>query len=233
MTFWSFDSINNYWFNSLYINQLFDGDISYSVKNFVEYFKRQKSGVAAGTNYSNIGIDEADDNTVVAIFKQLNGYLNEDPIVPMTTESNGTAEVAISDGQSWTPIDRRIKKYKASGILSPRLEYLLKKLRYTELPKSELEELRDNDLILSSDKPVVAHPLYYFKYSEHYINRADSSYVYNKERVAALYDQLDAIDFNDQTLDGDPLGRYQELIKEIHSNFIPKKGREFHHILLN
>ena len=227
------DFVYNYWFNSLYINQLFDGDISYSVKNFVEYFKRQKSGVAAGTNYSDIGIDEADDNTVVAIFKQFNGYLNEDPIVPMTTESNGTAEVPISDGQSWTPIDRRIKKYKASGILSPRLEYLLKKLRYTELPKSELEELRDNDLILSSDKPVVAHPLYYFKYSEHYINRADSSYVYNKERVAALYDQLDAIDFNDQTLDGDPLGRYQELIKEIHSNFIPKKGREFHHILLN
>lgn len=228
------DFVYNYWFNGFFINQLFDGDLAVGIKGFIDYFKRQKSGVAAGSNYRNVNIPVSEDVTRTAVFKTLKGYLDqEDPSVPVTTTSNGGEEVKIADGQAWTTIDRRIKKYRKDGLLSPRLESILLKMRYAEATPEEVQMLIDNDLILTSGKPVGAHPYYYIKDSEHYINRTDMSYVSDPAEAARLYAILDGIDFTDQRVESNPNQLYKDTIREIHALFTPKKGREFMHHLLN
>lgn len=227
------DFVYNYWFNSMNVNQLFDGDIAISIKNFVAYFKRQKSGVAAGNNYRNIGIPELEDVTVTASIKEFKGYLGAESTDPVTTRDNTSDPVVIADGQAWTSIDRRIKKYKSGGLLPDNLLNIIKKLRYSKLSHDEIKELRDNDIILNSDKPVVAHPLFYYKDSEHYINRADVSTIINPDMVAALYEELDSINFSDNSYDEDPYATYQSIVRQIHENFAPKKGRAFLHHMLN
>ena len=225
----------NFWFNSLTMNQLFDGDLAVSIDNIINFFKRQKSGVIAGNNYRNINIEESNDNTVFAVFRTTNGYLDsQDPTVPMTMDpSKGDLKVKPADGQGRSAITRRIKKFKKDGIDSPRLEGLLKKLRYTTVTADELTELNDNGIFLGSDKPAVGHPYFYYKDSEHYINRSDSSIVLDEEAVAKLYDEVDALELDNPTLDSDALARYRELMREIHSYFVPKRGREANHYLLN
>lgn len=226
----------NYWFNSIFINQVFDGDIAVGIKSFVQYFKRQKSAVAAGNNFRNITKLESEDYTTTAVLKEFFGYLNNDPKVPISLEDGeNTDKVSLADGQAWTTIDRRIKKFDKDGLLTPELMDLLKALRYRPLTDSEIEILNSNDLFLNSDKPVIASPLYYDKDSEHFIQRTDVSHIASEDRltVKALYDQLDAIDFSNQEADYDAEELYKNTIKEIHSYFTPKKGREFLHHLLN
>jgi hypothetical protein len=234
------DFLYNTWFNSLFVNQVFDGNIAVGIKNFVQYFKRQKSGVAAGNNNRNVTIDERDDMLTVSFFKQFNGYLNTSNLsAPMTTSpSEQSEEFPIADGQAWSAITRRIKNYLKDGILvkGSQLEKIIKKVRYTTLTAAEIKLLRDNDIVLNSDKPVVADPTYYLKDSEHYINRTDVSYVTgDPEVIGKLYDELDGINFNNYSLEeGEtPIEKYERIIQEIHSYFKPKKGREFLHIMLN
>lgn len=226
----------NFWFNSLEMNQLFDGDLAVGIDNVINFFKRQKSGVIAGNNYRNVNIQESNDNTVFAVFRGLSGFLDSNnPGVPVTTdkEVGGDREIKIADGHAWTAIDRRIKKFRKDGILSPELETIIKKLRYTTLSEDELTQLHDNGIFLGSDKPAVGHPYHYYKDSEHYINRSDSSIVLNKERVAELYDELDALEMDNPTYTEDTIARHREIITEIHSYFRPKLGRAFNHHLLN
>jgi hypothetical protein len=234
------DFVYNFLFNSLFVNQIFDGNIGVGIKSFIQYFKRQKSGVAAGNNNRNITIDEKDDVLTAGFFKQFNGYLNtENPSSPMTTEKGeGLTEFPIADGQAWSGIDRRIKNYIKDGILikGSKLEKLIKKTRYAVLTEAELRFLEDNDIVLNSDKPAVAHPSYYLKDSEHYIDRCDVSYIEDPQTVARLYDELDAINFDNYSVDEEaesPIDKYERIIKEIHSYFKPKKGREILHFFLN
>ncbi len=226
----------NFWFNSLEMNQLFDGDLAVGVDNVINFFKRQKSGVIAGNNYRNINILEANDNSVFAVFKGLSAFLDSNnPGIPLTTdeEMGGDREMKIADGQGWSGIDRRIKKFRKDGILSPELEAMLKKLRYTTLSTDEIIQLNDNGIFLGSDKPAVGHPYFYYKDSEHYINRSDNSFVSDPDRVAELYEELDALEMDNPTYTDDALARHREIIKEIHSYFKPKLGRAFNHHLLN
>lgn len=229
------DFAYNYWFNSMMMNQLFDGDLAVGIGSIVNFFKRQKSGVISGNNYRNVNIAEEDDNTVFAVIKTLEGYLSDDPSVPVTTdpEVGGDKTIKFADGQAFSGIDRRIKKFDKDGILSPRLKEILKKLRYSRLTSAEILELNDNGIFLGSDKPAVGHPMYYYKDSEHYINRLDHSYVDDPKRVAELYEQLDALNMDSHSINDDVIAQHKALIKEIHSHFKPKRGRSFGHHLLN
>lgn len=46
-----YDYFMNHWKNALEVNQLLDGDVSMNVKNFQDYVKRLKKGVASGSNF--------------------------------------------------------------------------------------------------------------------------------------------------------------------------------------
>jgi hypothetical protein len=226
------DFFYNYHYNALFINQLFDGDYSIGIGSFVNYFKRKKSGVASGLTYENAIVPQEQDYTVVSVIKAINGYIDPaNPQQPVSTNpEDAPVKINMADGQTWTSINRRIKKGIASGLLSDELVDILKAARYRSLTYSELSQLSDEGIYLNSDKPVVAHPLFYLKDSEHMLLRTDNSYLVDEELeevVEQLYAELDDIDPKTNPVE------YREIMREIHSYFRPMPGRALLHHFLN
>ena len=230
------DFFYNFHFNSLFLNQFFDGDHSIGIDNFAQYFKRKKSGVASGLTYRNTLKSEQEDTTRISTIQSVKAYFDkDDPYKAVSTNAdNGPTVMEMADGQTYTSIERRIQKSVASGLATDDVVKILRKARFTKLSFAEITILADNDIYLNSDKPVVAHPLHYLKDSEHVILRTDVSYIPDpelQEVVELLYDELDSIDYNDPDVNG--LEKYQEIIAEIHSYFLPKNGRQLLHHYLN
>jgi len=232
------DFVLNVWINSMIVNQMFDGDIARGTKDFIDYFKRQKASVAAGNNSRDITKPEEADITVTAVFKKQKFYLDQDNLfTPQTTQkSENLKSVESIDGQAYDNISYRLSKFDKDGLLTEDLKRILKKLRYTDLTTEEKKELLKQDIILNSNKPVIASPNMYVKESEHLLLRSDVSYLTSPDAIDILkdlYDRLDSIDTTNIATDSEVADEYKRTIREIHSYFKPLPNRILLHHLLN
>lgn len=228
------DFLYNFWFNSMFVNQAFDGDTSVGISNIINYFKRQKSGVAAGPNYRNYSIENEDDDvTTTATLQEIFGYLNEVDKETAVQALNTINKKKISwiDGQGYTTLMRRIKKFAKAGLMTDSLREALMVARIEYVDRRQQEILEAHDIVLNSDKPVIAGPYDYVKDSEHIILRGDVSTIRpdHKPIVIDLYNQLDAVD----TSTPEGINEYKEIIKTIHQYFTPRPDKALLHILLN
>jgi len=176
----------NTWVNTLFVNQMFEGSMAANVGTFAEYFKRNKSGAAAG---SNISIANAKTKTYRAsvvgkikfwINDNLQGSMLVEP--PRDSQGNplpGWKQVDAFDGQSINTINRRMRIADSQGSLTPELEESLHKMRFMTHSNAEysktIQKLRDAGIIFNSLKTVTAAPMVYLKQSEHTLIRKDVS----------------------------------------------------------
>ena len=251
----------NYLINSLFVNQLIDGDRAMGIKNTIDYFKRNKSLLAAGSTMkrgwynvahvdditmlldrNNIlagqydSIDEIEDESVRQLFENLT---NEEGIIQ---EEKGREKVF--DGQSLTLLMHRIDFYQETGRLPEKARNLLIQANYRKLTPAEINYLEDNRIVLNSFKTVHAGRENYFKQSEHIINRTDVSVlnVSSEEERATLENAYRSIyDLRQRARMIEPGNTEYELIQNqirelyntIHGFWIPRPHRQKLHDLLN
>jgi len=251
----------NYLINSLFVNQIIDGDRAMGIKNTIDYFKRNKSLLAAGStgkrgwynvahvdditlllNRNNIlagqydSIDDIEDDNIRAEFDALVG---EDGLI---REENGKEKVF--DGQSLTLLMHRIDFYQETGRLPEKARNLLIEANYRRLTNKEISYLEDNRIVLNSFKTVHAGRENYFKQSEHIINRNDVSVlnVTNEQEKATLENAYRTIyDLRQRARLIEPgnteheliQNRIKELYSTIHGFWLPRPHRQKLHDLLN
>lgn len=246
------DFFYNTWINGLFVNQLFDGDTAVGIKEFKDYFKRQKSAAAAGDNAQSV-LSKVRGKTATryAIIKNTMVFLDD---ANLTTPQSMTGQESmerpitfdIMDGQSYTTLEHRIEFLRAKGRLDDESERLLRAARWRRLSVPEIHYLESRKITLNSKKTVYSHPLVYIKHSEHYINRYDASSLrrgMNRNEAEARLELLYMLgDFyrtkiesgETNTVSGESFEElYRENMREIHSMFEAKPGREFLHTMLN
>jgi len=251
----------NYLINGLFVNQIIDGDRAMGIKNTIDYFKRNKSLLAAGStmkrgwynvahvddimlllNRNNIlagqydSIDDIEDDTIRSEFQALVG---EDGVIK---EENGKEKVF--DGQSLTLLMHRIDFYQETGRLPEKARNLLIESNYRRLTNKEISYLEDNRIVLNSFKTVHAGRENYFKQSEHIINRNDVSVlnITNEQDQAILENAYRTIyDLRQKARLIEPGNTEHELIQNqikdlystIHGFWLPRPHRQKLHDLLN
>ena len=190
------DFYYNYWVNSLTVNEIFDGDMGMNVKDAINYFKRNKSLVAAGStmkrgyhrtaimqdlkvwmapDYLEFGQYDTYQEAVAAIAEMV----SENKITSEKGEdiiSNMTQEL-VFDGMSISLLMHQMDMFESMGRLNPMIEKLLIKKHYTTLSPQEIAFLESNKVVVNSKKTVTADRSHYHKQSEHQLDRADVSYI--------------------------------------------------------
>jgi hypothetical protein len=197
------DAFYNYWVNSLFVNEVFDGDIALGVKNAVDYNKRQKRNAASNSNLKK-GTHK------VAYIDTLSGYIHpeylgfgpyasleeveDDPRLKIKKNQtirehlirdygkkvifNGVETDTMHklfDGQSVSVLMHHMDMYETIGRLNPKIKDLIIKKHYSPLSAAELTYLKKNKVVLNSKKTVTASRSIYHKLSEMYIDRNDVS----------------------------------------------------------
>ena len=250
----------NVFLNNLQVSQFFDGDIAMGVKNFADYFKRQKMNVAAGPSMKsgthNIAI--VDEINVLIDTTDLEKGQFDDFDEKSDEIAAGLEKVKAFDGQSITTIEHRIEQYRKQGRLvddienSRTVEEILKASRYRRLTEEEVKYLKDNKVVLGPKKTVTGALVYYYKQAEHILMRPDSSYMVVPEgmtkaqvekTLADLYNQTDILrskirnaDTYDVTADGGIeflQEQLRDLYRQIHRYWEPLPHRAAHHYMLN
>lgn len=250
----------NVFLNNLQVSQFFDGDIAMGVKNFADYFKRQKMNVAAGPSMKSGSHNVAYVDEITFLINQ--NDLEEgqyDELDEMPENFTGRADkVKGFDGQSITTIEHRIDQYRKQGRLVSDLENnhsveeILKASRYRSLTEEEVKFLKDNKVVLGPKKTVTGALIYYHKQAEHVLFRTDSSYMVVPEGMtkaqvekilADLYNQTDILrsklrnaDTYDVTAEGGVeflQDQLRSLYTQIHRYWQPLPHRAAHHHLLN
>jgi hypothetical protein len=258
------DMFFNNWINGMQVNQLFDGAIAVGIKNFADFFKRQKAGAAAGENiYNPFRSSLGRTKTYrAAVMQEIIFYIDDNDLTKPAklTPYNGPGEknkaVKIFDGQSVNTIERRIKIAESQGQVDYDALEILKKMRYMLDSSPEYSKdiiaLRNRNIYFNSLKTVAAAGFQYIKQSEHTLLRRDVSVIrtdINKnvaqQRLKNLYENADIyaefLDLGITTMLEDPKtgemrpveDLYKETMSEIHSYFVPMKGREALHVILN
>ena len=195
------DQFYNFWINSLFFNEVFDGDIALGVKDSNAYYKRQKRNAAASQNLGKGVHKVAYGDTILAY--QHPEYLGFGPYETVEDVMNdplliGNEEIRdilvrdfgkkvmidnikvntmhkLFDGQSVSSLMHHIDMYDAIGRMNPKTKELLIKKHYTTLSGEELMFLKRNKVVLNSKKTVTASRSLYHKLSEMYIDRNDVS----------------------------------------------------------
>jgi len=257
------DMFFNNWINGLFGNQLFDGPIAVGISSFANFFKRQKSGAAAGDNLYNV-ITRVKAYRA-AVVKTITFYIDDNDLTkpaqltPFVDERKmplaSNKEVKMFDGQSVGNLDRRIKVADTLGQLDYTASEILRKMRYKTTFDSKyagyIEALRRRGIVFNSLKTVSASGFQYIKQSEHTLIRQDVSYLIEEYvekaeiELANLYNTADYFrdkleqglngDFED-TITGevvDYFEMYKRTMQRAHSYFAPIKGRELLHNMLN
>ena len=245
------DFVYNTWVNSLFVNQLFDGDVAVGVKEFKDYFKRQKSSAAAGDNAQSVlSSVRGKTATRYAVIKNSTIFLDDANLTtPQSASSEGMERPVafdIMDGQSYTTLEHRLEFLRAKGRLDDESERIIRAARWRRLSAKEIGYLDSRKISLNSKKTVYSHPLVYIKHSEHYINRYDSSRLIkglDREEAEGRLEMLYMLsDFYRTKMESgevrDASGQfYQNLydtnMRDIHGMFEAKPGREFLHTMLN
>jgi hypothetical protein len=240
----------NVWANKLMVNQIFDGDIAIGIKNAVEYYKRNKSGVISG-NSLKTGIFRT------AIVENIQSLINEDDLTEyaedfdaVTKEITNKSAVDIADGQAYHTINHRIRMYDSWGRVDASVRKILNASKYRKLTFQEVKTLQNKKVVLNTVKTATGGILEYYKLSEHLINRQDVSYLsvpqeFQGLELDAIYEILDDI-YSEIELKEDKIvnnsdledveklqSEIEELYKDVHQFWSPKRGKEELHYLLN
>lgn len=250
----------NVYINNLNVSQFFDGDIALGVKNFADYFKRQKMNVASGPNMKGGTHTVAYIDKISVLIDKSDlekGQFDENDEMPDGFKGNAELVDAF-DGQSLTTIEHRIEQYRKQGRQDQDLssgmsvEDILKASRYRKITEEEVEYLKSNKVVLGPKKTVTGALIYYHKQAEHILFRLDSSYMVIPEGMtrrqvenilAELYNQADIIrqglrngDLGSITENGqivDPQDKLVEIYTKIHRYWEPLPNRRAHHYVLN
>jgi hypothetical protein len=183
------DEVGNFFFNHLIntwsINQLVDGDISYSRKDAIDYVKRNKGSNAAAETYGN-GVSNG------AIFTEPKVYLDKDTnehIIPedvLNSPSNlkkyikeqGLTEVKVADAQMYETLSWRVHKLTQKGKYSDRVKSIYDKIINDDyISDEDLDVLIENDAMLVSDKDIYFDGMHYFKLSSFPLTRQYTSFI--------------------------------------------------------
>lgn len=246
------DFFYNTWVNGLFVNQMFDGDVAVGVKEFKDYFKRQKSSAAAGDNAQSIlSKQRGKTATRYAVIKNTSIFLDDANLTTpqsMTGQENmeRPTEFDIMDGQSYTTLEHRIEFLRAKGRLDDESERIIRAARWRRLTVGEIKYLDSRKISLNSKKTVYSHPLVYIKHSEHYINRYDASRLKKGEDRQKAEARLEVMymlnDFYRMKLEAGEVrdnngdfyqNLYEQNMRDIHDMFEAIPGREFLHTMLN
>jgi predicted NAD-dependent protein-ADP-ribosyltransferase YbiA (DUF1768 family) len=195
------DQFFNFWINSLFFNEVFDGDIALGVKDSNAYFKRQKRNAAASQNLGK-GVHKVSyGNTILAYqhpehlafgpyysIEEINNdprLVGNDDIRSILIRDYDKKVIIdgiqvdtmhkLFDGQSVSSLMHHIDMYEAIGRMNPKIRELLIKKHYSTLTGEELMFLKRNKVVLNSKKTVTASRTLYHKLSEMYIDRNDVS----------------------------------------------------------
>ena len=250
----------NVFLNNLQVSQFFDGDIAMGVKNFADYFKRQKMNVAAGPSNKNGYHNVAYVDEISFLIDDANledGQYDENDEMPEGFKDRAQ-KVKGFDGQSITTIEHRIEQYRKQGRLvddvenQTSIEEILKASRYRKLTEAEVMFLKNNKVVLGPKKTVTGALIYYHKQAEHILFRTDSSYMVVPEgmslaqvetKLAELYNESDILRSklrNADTYDVSAEGgvefledKLRDIYTEIHRYWEPLPHRKAHHDMLN
>lgn len=185
------DAFFNHWANSLYFNQLLDGDMAMNVKDPVDYFKRNKKFLAAGSTLKSGTHKVSYLNTISAFISNqmptkgpyyskaeitADDTLTEDQKQSLLEEfgSDGTM-YDMFDGQSITSLMHQMDMHMSLGRLKPELERIMIAKHYRDLTEAEVRALENNKIVNNPKKTVTAARNSYHKLSENYIDRNDVS----------------------------------------------------------
>lgn len=193
----------NNWINGIFVNQLFDGPIAVTTKSFADFFKRQKTGAAAGENIYNPLTKQT--HYKASIIPRVDAYIdNADLTKPVQftphLDENGdelesNVKVKLFDGQSLNHLNRRIKIAEAEGKLDPESAKILRSMRWNTRSSAEYSkgilQLREAGIVFNSLKTVSASGLYYLKQSEHTLLRKDVSMLKAEYRSKDMREQAE------------------------------------------
>jgi predicted NAD-dependent protein-ADP-ribosyltransferase YbiA (DUF1768 family) len=195
------DQFFNYWINSLFFNEVFDGDIALGIKSGTDYNKRQKRNAAASQNLGK-GLHKVSYGDTIVAYQHpehlaFGPYysieeINDDPRLVgnddikrvLITDYGKKVTIdgikvdtmhKLFDGQSVSSLMHHIDMYEAIGRMNPKIRELLIKKHYSALTGEELMFLKRNKVVLNSKKTVTASRTLYHKLSEMYIDRNDVS----------------------------------------------------------
>ncbi len=200
------DAFFNHWANSLYFNQLFDGDMAMNVKDPVDYFKRHKRFLAAGSTMKEGFHKVAYVNTISAMvsdkYPTKGPYYSVEEIyadTSLTEEQQddlakefGSQMYDIFDGQSISSLMHQMDMHETTGRLKPSLQHIMIAKHYRALEEHEVRKLENAKIVNNPKKTVTASRTSYHKLSENYIDRNDVSRLVLPEGVtrAQAYDLL-------------------------------------------
>ena len=245
----------NTWFNGIFVNQLFEGQKSVGLKNAADYFKRQKSGAAAGPNLS--VANSKNKNYRLAVMQKIKFWINnkqlndQQPLdsPPLDADGkplDGWVEVDFIDGQSYNNISRIKRVLEPQGKLTDDVRKILNTMRYhvglsDKRYKSAIKRLRDAGITFNSLKTVSASPMFYVKQSEHLLLRKDVSVLRPEYRTATdisgkdvvtrkAYQELDELwemaDFYSMMIEEGSPEKMQEYADKY--NFVMKKIHSYY-----
>ena len=242
----------NNWINSLYLNQIYDGSIALGIKDFATYFKRQKSGAAAGDNLYNPLTNQYGlvKTYRAAVMGKVVMYLdNTDLTKPMSftpyypdAKDDRNKEVEIFDGQTINLVGRRAKVADARGRLDRKSQQIILRMKYETKDTKEyidgIRHLNKRGIVFNSLKSVTAAPMQYIKQSEHTIIRKDVSmlkpgldYLTTTNRLAVLYERME--DYSNRLDAGmdieilDPDSNSKMLISELYQKDVKEAHSYF------
>lgn len=238
--------------NKRMVNQIFDGDIATGIASVANYYKRNKSGVISGnsmkTGYFRTAVVDKILAYIPSFINPITGKEDFDITAQSLDEDQpGTIKVDIADGQSYHTMNHRIRMMESWGRVDSIVKAILRKAKYKKLSKEDIETLEERKVVLNSIKTATGAILEYYKLSEHLINRVDVSRLIvregvTREQVEARLDELyteienleDIIVEDPGVQDADKIeNQIEELYKEVHTYWEPKRGREKLHHLLN
>ena len=234
----------NTFLNKLLVNQIFDGDIATGIKNAVDYYKRNKSGVISG-NSMKFGFFRT------AVVQNIQADINSEDLTEYTKDITDATEnknkVDIADGQSYHGMNHRIRMMDAWGRVDPEVRELLNAAKYRKLTKDEIEKLEDKKVVLNTIKTATGGVFEYYKLSEHLISRTEVSHLIPQpgQDIEDAYDALDDLYSRIETLEdsiiADPYrenaasieDEIEGLYNQVHQYWEPKRSRAKLHNLLN
>lgn len=195
-----YDFFYNWWKNGLYVNELFDGELSANVNSDMMYVKRLKRFSSYGSNMKEGEYKHALLDAVIGFvhsdYKEYGPYLNREEIQRDTNIISSeirdtilnTYDAAINnkkayknmfyhlfDGQAYHNMMHLIDQLDTVGKVDNNILSLLIAHQYRKLSNSELNMLDDFGIVLNARKTVHAGRQTYLKLSESHINRDNVS----------------------------------------------------------
>lgn len=185
------DAYLNHWANGILYNDIFDGDMGMSVKNPVDYIKRNKKHLAAGSNMKEGFHKVSYVNTLLVYVSdehpEYGEFYNEAEIdeaywIPDEDKAAMKSEFRagknfqkVFDGQSVSLIMHQMDQFESLGRLAPEVVDILIAKHYRSLTGKEKKLLKSYGIVMNSKKTVTSARFNYHKLSEVHIDRADAS----------------------------------------------------------